>query len=77
MHLKNKVFFTIIIVLALVGIVAAVLSWSKYYKEQQAKEKIQEMCKDVCGDEICQRIVCLGPGCPCVETVERCPQDCQ
>ncbi len=34
-------------------------------------------CKDLCGDGICQEVVCLAIGCPCAETVESCPQDCK
>ncbi len=33
-------------------------------------------CKDMCGDGICQEIVCMAIGCPCPETPETCPQDC-
>jgi hypothetical protein len=33
-------------------------------------------CKDLCGDGVCQEIVCLAIGCPCSETPESCPQDC-
>jgi len=32
----------------------------------------QAICVDRCGDGICQEIVCLATGCPCVETSERC-----
>ncbi len=34
------------------------------------------VCKDQCGDGICQEIVCQGSGCPCAETKENCPKDC-
>ncbi len=34
-------------------------------------------CKDLCGDGICQEIVCLAIGCPCAETKGSCPQDCK
>ncbi|HHD92004.1 MAG TPA: hypothetical protein ENL06_00010 [Candidatus Portnoybacteria bacterium] len=37
----------------------------------------QKACKDLCGDGICQRVVCLSTGCPCPETPKSCPQDCQ
>lgn len=37
----------------------------------------EELCKNLCGDEICQEIVCLAIGCPCPETKESCPQDCK
>ena len=33
-------------------------------------------CVDLCGDGICDHIVCLSCGCPCPETPENCPQDC-
>ena len=33
-------------------------------------------CKNLCGDGICQEMVCLAIGCPCPETKEICPQDC-
>jgi hypothetical protein len=34
-------------------------------------------CKDLCGDGICQEIVCMAIGCPCPETQDICPQDCK
>ncbi len=33
-------------------------------------------CKDMCGDGVCQEIVCMAVGCPCAENAESCPQDC-
>lgn len=33
-------------------------------------------CKDVCGDGICQEIVCMAIGCPCAESKMTCPEDC-
>lgn len=33
-------------------------------------------CKDVCGDGVCQEMVCMGEGCPCAEDAEKCPSDC-
>ncbi|MEM7817163.1 MAG: DUF333 domain-containing protein, partial [Candidatus Aenigmatarchaeota archaeon] len=38
--------------------------------------KSQETCKNLCGDGICQRFVCLAIGCPCAETDDTCPSDC-
>jgi putative hemolysin len=35
------------------------------------------LCTDMCGDGVCQEIVCLSEGCPCAETVESCPLDCK
>jgi|GEM_PF-1625539 len=36
-----------------------------------------EGCKNLCGDGICQEIVCMAIGCPCPETPQNCPQDCK
>jgi len=36
-----------------------------------------EGCKDLCGDGVCQEIVCMAIGCPCPETPASCPADCQ
>ena len=36
-----------------------------------------EICEDMCGDGICQEIVCMAIGCPCAETAESCPEDCE
>lgn len=36
-----------------------------------------ETCQNLCNDGICQEIVCLAIGCPCPETKESCPADCQ
>lgn len=33
-------------------------------------------CKDLCGDGQCQEMVCMAIGCPCAETAESCPEDC-
>ncbi len=34
------------------------------------------LCNNLCGDGICQEIVCLGTGCACAESVDSCPKDC-
>ena len=34
-------------------------------------------CKDLCGDGVCQKIVCMGDNCPCAETTQSCSQDCR
>jgi len=36
-----------------------------------------EGCKDLCGDGVCEEVVCMAIGCPCPETPENCPQDCK
>jgi len=51
-----------------------------YYPEAHPYELIgeysKETCKNLCGDGICQEIVCMAVGCPCAETKESCPEDC-
>lgn len=34
------------------------------------------LCTNMCGDGICQDIVCMGEGCPCQEDANSCPEDC-
>lgn len=34
-------------------------------------------CKDLCGDGVCQEIVCMAIGCPCSESHQSCPKDCK
>ncbi len=41
------------------------------------KQKDKPICLDRCGDHICAEVVCMGAGCPCPETPESCPADCQ
>ncbi len=38
---------------------------------------VLESCKNLCGDGICQEIVCMATDCPCPETKETCPTDCK
>lgn len=33
-------------------------------------------CVDMCGDGVCQEVVCSAEGCPCPETAQSCPEDC-
>jgi len=40
-------------------------------------KKGENFCKDLCGDGICQEIVCQTLGCPCAETTENCQKDCK
>ncbi len=41
------------------------------------KGRCKTSCKNLCGDGICQKIVCMAIGCPCAETAENCPEDCK
>ncbi len=36
----------------------------------------QSICVDKCGDGVCQKEVCTGADCPCIETLQSCPEDC-
>lgn len=72
--MPRKYIFLLIIVLVLVGLLVGILLWPKKIAQEPAEE---EFCQDFCGDGICQEIVCLAIGCPCAETAESCPQDCQ
>lgn len=48
--------------------------WDFYYGKCKKGEKF---CRDLCGDGVCQEIVCEATGCPCAENEEKCPEDCQ
>lgn len=55
----------------------AELLWEKEIEIPQGSiKKENKFCKNLCGDGICQEIVCMAVGCPCPETPETCPQDC-
>jgi len=45
-------------------------------KEKIEKKTDWQICKDLCGDGICQEVVCLAEGCPCAESPQSCPEDC-
>ena len=47
--------------------------WDFYYGKCKKGERF---CKNLCGDGICQEVVCMAVGCPCSETKESCPKDC-
>lgn len=46
----------------------------KYIQNEAVSESI---CADNCGNGICESIVCMGSGCPCPETPDSCPADCE
>lgn len=41
------------------------------------QSEIISVCVDNCGNGICEEIVCMAVGCPCAETAESCPEDCE
>jgi hypothetical protein len=67
MNKKALVAIIIVLILISVGMVYYFVFW----------QKEERFCKDLCGDGICQEIVCMAIGCPCAETPESCPQDCK
>ena len=66
----RKIFVLLAIIILGLGALAFVYS---FLSKPEEEEKI---CQDLCGDGICQEIVCLGSGCPCAESLENCSQDC-
>jgi hypothetical protein len=46
-------------------------------KEDKRPERNKDYCQDLCGDGVCQAVVCLAIGCPCPEDVRSCPSDCR
>jgi len=63
-----------------VAIGTSLLTPSILEKIEEGKTKISEklgLCKNLCGDGICQEVVCMATGCPCAETPKTCPQDCK
>lgn len=47
-----------------------------FLKDQPIRNNRGGLCKDMCGDGVCQQIVCQGENCPCAETPIVCPGDC-
>ena len=41
-----------------------------------ADSNLGGVCNNLCGDGVCQEMVCQAIGCPCSESVESCPVDC-
>lgn len=41
-----------------------------------SNEEVEPVCEDLCGDGVCQEIVCMAIGCPCAESKDSCFQDC-
>ena len=71
----NWKFLLIVVVLAAV-VGGGILYWRQNYFFIQFALPSEEICKNQCGDGVCQEIVCLAIGCPCPETKDNCPQDC-
>jgi len=69
--MKNSI---LIIIFILILIIGAISFYLYIYANQPPKS---DTCQNLCGDGICQEVVCEAIGCPCPETPESCPQDCQ
>jgi hypothetical protein len=46
-------------------------------KAPESPKSEKPVCKDLCGDGVCQEIVCMAVGCPCPESPSQCPADCK
>lgn len=70
--MKNQIliFGILVTVILVIGI-----SWY-LYSNQPRQRTGGGTCQDLCGDGICQEVVCEAIGCPCAETSMSCPQDC-
>lgn len=49
----------------------------KLFSTPRPTENPESICKNLCGDGICQEVVCLGSGCPCPESKQSCSRDCR
>lgn len=56
---------------------------ARFVDPKQAKDSpafsdaVKALCVNQCGNGSCQEMVCMGEGCPCVETPMNCPADCR
>jgi len=67
----------IVVALAIVGGAAwYVLSGKQQSTDQTKLPGSHAGCIDRCGDGTCQEVVCLATNCPCAETLNTCPRDC-
>jgi|GEM_PF-5430281 len=51
-------------------------SWEEDCDDGFNDDENKKGCVDKCGDGFCQEVVCQALDCPCAETKEGCPQDC-
>jgi len=45
-------------------------------EKDKLKPPTQGICQNLCGNNVCEEVVCFGTGCPCAETPATCPADC-
>ena len=75
-----KRIFLAIVVLITLAFLLGVIAFAGYYvynKMKGEKGKQGERQKSVCGDGVCDDIVCAGINCPLPENRENCPKDCK
>jgi hypothetical protein len=85
----RKTYFILFLALLLASIIAiyAYLSLprSQSHREEEyfrvdmnvtTPKRYTGVCRDLCGDGVCQEVVCMAVGCPCPETPQTCPEDC-
>jgi hypothetical protein len=74
----SVVFLTVVIIFSLVSIVGkSAIAKAEQNQERNQGQNEEAVCDNQCGDKTCQEVVCLAIDCPCAETKENCPQDCQ
>jgi hypothetical protein len=44
--------------------------------DAESQKTGNKICKDQCGNGVCQEVVCQSIGCPCPETIDSCSEDC-
>lgn len=71
-----KDFLRIIVPILVVLSVFALLLFIASYATLRPPKNFGQ-CVSHCGNGICEEIVCLAAGCPCIETQAICPQDCR
>jgi hypothetical protein len=67
----------IIVVLILTNLVIGITFWQYSALKKETELPEEKTCQDKCGDGVCDEVVCLAIGCPCAETKEDCPEDCE
>ncbi len=71
------VFIIILIMLILAGFYLVFKDSFQAAPNQTESNQTEGNCQDLCGNGECEEIVCQAIGCPCSETPETCPQDCE
>ena len=65
----------VVMIFLFILLIAVIITGIILIKKDNSSEAL--ICVDQCGENICAEIVCLAEGCPCAETIESCPEDCE